>query len=492
MANIAIIGGGVAGLSAGIYAQMNGHSATVYEKHFKAGGNLTGWDRNGYHIDNCIHWLTGTNPVTKLYRMWKELGVLGDVQTHKAGQLYTFEKDGKSISLSRDLMRLKQDMLRIAPQDRKQILPFIRAIKAACRLYGMTGKDHTKKSNALQKLGSVPALVPYYGLTTGELAQRFSHPLLRGFIESFMTEHFSSLALIIVFATFCSGNGDIPVGSSCAMAQRMTDRFLALGGKLCLKKGVTKVNTAGDAAQSVTLDDGSTQYADYVIIATDPSVAFGKLLDRQLMPKSLKKQYADPKMQRFSSYHCAFSCDSTDLPFDHEIVLEIPEKYKAELGADYMMLHEFSYEKGFAPAGKNLLQTMTYILEKDARGFIQLSKNKAAYKERKRRIAEITYEIISEKYPQLRQKLQCIDVWTPATYRKFVDSEIGSFMSFILPPSTAPLRLSNRVKGLKNVVLATQWLQSPGGLPIAAEAGLYAIKAIAKREGHTFRASTPA
>lgn len=490
MANIAIVGGGVAGLSAGIYAQMNGHQATIYERHFKAGGNLTGWDRNGYHIDNCIHWLTGTNPITKLYKTWKDLGVLGNVEMHRSETLYTFEKDGQSISLNRDLEQMKKDMLAISPQDRKEILPFIKAIKATRRIYGITGKDNTRKSNALQKIGSIPCLVRYYGLTTGMLAQRFSHPLLQGFIASFMTTEFSALALIIVFGTFCGANGDIPVGSSCAMANRMTEKFLGLGGTLCLKKGVAKINARGGQAESVTLEDGSTVEADYVIIATDPSVAFGKLLDKKLMPKALKKQYDDPKMQRFSSYHCAFSCDSSELPFDHEIILEIPEKYKAELHADYMMLREFSYEKSFAPKGKNLLQTMTYCFEQDACSFIKLSKNKAAYQETKRRIAEITNQIILEKFPSLQDKLQCIDVWTPATYRRYVGSEIGSFMSFILPPSTAPLRLSNKVKGLKNVILASQWLQAPGGLPIAAEAGFYSIKRVLKQEKKAARSAS--
>ena len=490
MATIAIVGGGVAGLSAGIYAQMNGHQATIYERHFKAGGNLTGWDRNGYHIDNCIHWLTGTNPVTKLYRMWKDLGVLGNVPMHRAEKLYTFEKDGQSISLCRDTEQMKQQMLRIAPQDRKEILPFIKAVRAARRVYGITGKDNSRKSSTLQKLGSVPALLPYYGLTTGQLAQRFSHPVLQGFIASFMTTEFSALALIIVFGTFCGANGDIPEGASCAMAKRMTDRFLNLGGKLCLKKGVAKINTCNERADSVTLEDGSTVQADYVIIATDPSVAFGQLLDKKMMPKSLKKQYADPKMQRFSSYHCAFSCDSSVLPFEHEIILEIPEQYRRELRADYLMLREFSHEQGFAPEGKNLLQTMTYCFEKDARSFIRLSKDKTAYKATKERIAQLTNQIILEKYPMLRDKLQCIDVWTPATYRKYVGSQIGSFMSFILPPSTAPLRLSNKIKGLKNVILATQWLQAPGGLPIAAEAGLYSIKRVLKCEKKAARTNT--
>lgn len=482
MANIAIIGGGVAGLSAGIYAQMNGHRATIYERHFKAGGNLTGWDRNGYHIDNCIHWLTGTNPVTKLYRTWKDLGALGDVEMYRAEKLYTFEKDGQHISLCRDLEQMKQDMLAIAPEDKKEILPFVKAIRASRWVYGITGKNNTGKSNLAQKLLSIPALARYYGMTTGQLAQRFSHPVLRGFIESFMTTEFSALALIIVFGTFCGANGDIPVGASSAMATRMTERFVHLGGTLHLKKGVARINTRNGQADSVTLEDGSTVEADYVIIATDPSVAFGKLLDRHLMPKSLKKQYKDPKMQRFSSYHCAFSCDSAELPFEHEIILEIPEKYKQELRADYVMLREFSYEQSFAPKGKNLLQTMTYCFEDDACSFIRLSKDKAAYRQTKGRIAQITQQIILEKFPVLQEKLQCLDVWTPATYHKYVGTEVGSFMSFILPPGKAPLRLSNRVKGLKNVVLASQWLQAPGGLPIAAEAGFYSVKTILKRE----------
>ena len=83
MAKIAIVGGGVSGISAGIYAQLSGHTATICERHNVAGGNLTGWQRGGYHIDNCIHWLTGTNPNTDGYRMWDTLGALGDVDVYQ-------------------------------------------------------------------------------------------------------------------------------------------------------------------------------------------------------------------------------------------------------------------------------------------------------------------------------------------------------------------------------------------------------------------------
>ncbi len=489
MANIAIIGGGVAGLSAGIYAQMNGHKATIYERHFKAGGNLTGWDRGGYHIDNCIHWLTGTNPRTKLYGMWKDLGVLGNVDLHRADTLYTFERDGQRISLSRDLEQFKADMLNISPEDEKEILALIEAIKAVHRLNGISGKDNDKKSTFIQKMLAVPSLLRYYNWTAGDLAKRFKHPLLQGFIASFMTDYFSSLAVIVVFSTFTSDNGDIPYGSSCAMAERMKERFLSLGGTLRLRKGVAKINVGGDSAESITLEDGSIENADYVVVATDPATAFGKLLDNSFMPKALKKQYENTGLRRFSSYHCAFACDSAELPFESDIFFEVPEEFRDDLGTDYFMIREFSHEKSFSPEGKNLIQSMTYVFEDDANEFIELSRDKEAYKARKLKISDSIKKIITDKFPNLQGKLQCIDTWTPATYHRYVDSEIGSFMSFAFTAGTLPMKLSCRVKGLKNVVLATQWLQAPGGLPIAAGSGLDAIKAILKMEKKAARAT---
>ncbi len=482
MADIIIIGGGVAGLSAGIYAQLNGYNATIYERHFKAGGNLTGWDRGGYHIDNCIHWLTGTNPVTKHYKMWEDLGALGNVDVYQAETLYTFEKDGYQISLNKDIDKVKEDMLAISPEDRREILSFIRAIKAVQQLNGTTGVQHNEKGSLMKRILSVPALLKYHRLTTGELAQRFKHPLLKGFITSFISDYFSSLALIFVFATFSGGNGGIPEGSSCAMVDRMTDKFMSLGGKLYLNKEAVKINTCGNIADSVTFADGNTQMADYIIIASDPAVAFGKLIDEKFMPKALKKQYKDPKMLRFSSYHCAFACDTDDLPFHEDLVFEVPEEYRESLHTDYLKIREFSHEKDFAPEGKNILQTMTYCIESDACEFIELRKDKKAYKDKKNSIAADIEKIITTKFSELKDKIKCIDVWTPATYRRYTESEIGSYMSFAFPSKIFPRRICNRIAGIDNVILATQWLQSPGGLPIAAKSGKSAIETILRKE----------
>lgn len=84
MKEVVIIGGGISGMTAGILLQKAGFKTEIFEKNSIAGGLCTGWKRNGYFIDNCIHWLTGTKEGTALHELWKEIGALGDgVETYK-------------------------------------------------------------------------------------------------------------------------------------------------------------------------------------------------------------------------------------------------------------------------------------------------------------------------------------------------------------------------------------------------------------------------
>lgn len=478
MTKIAIVGAGVSGLSAGIYALKKGYEVSIYERHYKAGGNLTGWDRQGYHIDNCIHWLTGTNPNTKLYKMWLELGVLGDIEIYQGETLFTYKEKDITVSLFSDLNKTRDNMLSISPEDKKEILSFIKAIEVIQKIDGIYGNESDKAGNFIDKIFQYPHLLKYYFLSTGDLAKKFKSPILKKFICSVMGECFSSLALIIVFATFTGKNGGIPKGSSQAMAKRMENKFTSMGGKLHLKKGVNKINVEDNRAVSLILDNEEEVFFDYVVISGDPKYIFTNLLDASYMPSPLKKHYDDLNMIRFSAYHCAYSCDLSKLDFNGDVILEVPKKYQDKLPNNYIMIREFQHEKDFAPNGKNIIQVMVYCNENDSKKFIELSKNEKEYVRLKQEISEIIKEIIYEEFNILKGKLKTIDIWTPATYKRYTDSDIGSFMSFVLPPKVIPKTITNKVKGLNNVILASQWLQAPGGLPIAARVGKNATETI--------------
>lgn len=59
----------------------------------------------------------------------------------------------------------------------------------------------------------------------------------------------------------------------------------------------------------------------------------------------------------------------------------------------------------------------------------------------------------------------------------------GSYMSFTTTPMGKKIKINRRIKGIKNLYLAGQWTNSPGGLPVAASSGKFAIQRILKTKG---------
>ncbi len=482
MAHILIIGGGVAGLSAGIHARLAGHQATVCEQHSRPGGNLTGWTRQGYHIDNCIHWLTGTNPATDTYRMWEVLGALGEgVEIRQGESLYTCERDGARLSLWCDLERLEEDMLRLSPRDMREIWSLIKTVRAVQGFMGIGGEGHNEKNSAADLLSALPHLWKHYTRSTGDLAKHFQHPLLRDFLVGLFGEDFSSMAPIMVMAIFCGENGGIPQGGSVGMAQRMADRFCSLGGELCLSKEAIGTTVRDGRVVSVTFADESVREADYVILAGDPAMLYPRLLKRP-MPHAVRRLYRDPEMKRFSSCHCAFSCACDALPFRGDLILPLTTHDAKLIGGPYLILREFSHAPECAPNGGNVLQAMIPCDEERARLFLHLSGNKFAYNAKKSQLAAEVERVLCRRFPMLCKGLSLLDVWTPATYRRYTGSEIGSWMSFILPPTKLLHVPPSRARGVENLFFATQWLNPPGGLPSAAKEGKRAVEAICRLE----------
>lgn len=76
--SLLVIGAGITGLSTGIHALLKGYNVEIFEKNDFPGGCCTGWFREGYYIDNCMHWLTGTNQHTKGFKLWKKLGAISE------------------------------------------------------------------------------------------------------------------------------------------------------------------------------------------------------------------------------------------------------------------------------------------------------------------------------------------------------------------------------------------------------------------------------
>ena len=211
MKKVIVIGGGIAGLSAGVFAQKSGFDVTILEGHSIAGGNCTSWKRKGYIFEGGLHWLAGTNPQHPLNGLWRAVGALNDdVKLSHNEPFMDYRHNGTTIPLYRDVNRTEREWLELSPADEKEI-------KFLC--------DNIRKVSREEEPDP-----SFFQLSTEEYATRFSHEGIRELMLSLPGGEQGKAALLMTFGELAKGEGGFPEGGSLPFAARMVKTFEDLGG----------------------------------------------------------------------------------------------------------------------------------------------------------------------------------------------------------------------------------------------------------------------
>lgn len=490
MKKVVIVGGGIAGMTAGVLLQKAGFDTEIYEKNTLPGGQCTGWKREGYFIDNCIHWLTGTRPGSALHELWKEIGALGDsVEIYKKEMFFSSKLNGETLTFWRDKEKTRKEMLKLSPEDEEEINKLIKYVSLAETMTipvekpfdAMNLFEFIKLGMSMKSMGKV--MKEYGNMDITELAGRFKHPLIRRAIIDYMPSGYQAYAFIVSYGTVTGGNGDIPKGGSLEMSLRIAEKYKEYGGKLHTNADVKAILLNSKKAEGILLESGEEVEADYVICACDTDYTFHKLLPEKYMPAGLKKMYVDrDKYPVSSGFQIAYAVDGVFPELTGTRVFSCDEMNVGRQSVKCMSVQSYDYESNFAPEGKMILQTNFAQTEEDYRYWESLYADKESYKKRKTEIATTALRRVEKEYPFLTGKIHVIDVWSPMTYTKYCNSYMGSYMSFVTTKQAKSITVPGVVKGLDNVFLASQWLMGPGGLPTAAAMGKFAAWRIIKKK----------
>ncbi|HCX64220.1 MAG TPA: NAD(P)/FAD-dependent oxidoreductase [Eubacteriaceae bacterium] len=496
MKKIVIIGGGIAGLSAGIFAQKNGFESIIVEKHHTLGGECTGWDRQGYHIDGCIHWLVGTKEGTPIHDLWTSVGALQGVEIYHPESFMAVEHEGVRVNFYRDLEQLRSSWLEISPADQKEIEELCSDVKQLHSFSVSAGKpldlmNPIEKIKYILSMKDVGPIMQKYGkMSVKELAEKFKNPALREAIASFMPEgDYGAISVLFPLGTFTSGQSSIPKGGSKALAKRMVERYLSLGGTVEASCEVVEADIRGARVKGVKSANGKWFEADYFIAACDAKVLYKKLLKGGYPDKEFEKRYNNPDTYPLASnIYIGIACEDQmeNLPRTLKFPVEMVEIKQNQQGVKHLQMTHYAYEPDFAPQGHTVVTFAINQFKPELDAWEALIKDKEAYDMEKKRIGQAVIDAMETRFPDKRGKLKLLDVATPQTYVRYCNAYRGAFMGFWPTISGKSLNHTGEIKGLKNMLLSGQWLQPPGGLPVALITGKDTIMRICRKENRQF------
>lgn len=496
MKTIAIIGGGLSGLAAGVFGQKAGYRTVIYEKNRNIGGCCYSWNRGEYCIDNCIHWLMGTKKGTKQNDFWRDIGALSDdVAIYERNSFYSSELDGKTLTLWRDPERTRKELLEHSPEDAEEINSFLDCV-FTCRtvLDSAQGTFDLKAvlsdvSAEVSKAKILKVLFRYMKMNLKTWSEKFKNPLIRKLILDFSAAEYEAFWLAMSYAMFTSGGADVPVGGSGQMSERIAEYYIYLGGEI--KYGAEAVSVEfdpaekglfSDAACGVRFKDGTFEKADYVICTPSLPYTFSNLLDKKYAPSALARLENHEKVTAYSAFQCAFAVDGEmreidDLFYFQCEPFEIGVSMYDRIGVkNYRKFGEY-----IAPAGKTVVQCMFIQHMDDFRFWKDISDDPEKYRQRKTETANAILERILKRFPEYEGRFHLLDCWTPASYYRILNAENGMYMRYITTPLSADALVSNDLPNVKNVFIAGHVLIYPGGTPMAAFSGKHVIAKIEKK-----------
>ncbi len=487
---VIIVGAGISGLTAGIYARRSGFDVTILESHNISGGLSTSWKRKGYLFEGGMHWLTGSSEKMPLNRIWKETGALQENNpVFNKDPLYTLIAGEKKLNLYRDAEKLEKEFLAFAPEDSAAIKMFCRDIRLFKSIH-MVISDipglkaaHPAHPKLREFIAMIPAFLRFPALKNEsyiDYVSRFKNADLRTLLMSVIGDRYNVASFVYTLASFASGDCGYPAGGSLQMARNMADTFEGLGGKIEYKTKVEQVVIENGKVKGVKTEKEFIP-ADAVIVTQDLRGAAERLFNPPLEESWIIKMKKEIITEQNMFICLGVKADLKNLPIAS--VFPLKEPFEAGgLKFGKLVINNYSLYRDYAPEGCTAL---TCLLLGNSYEYWKKAKDDGSYRQKKQDLLDRFVSALCEFLPDIKSKIEVTDAATPVTYERYCHSYEGSWMS-VWKAGGKMFAYPLKSKSVQGLYFAGQRMIMPGGLPIAAATGRTAAQYLCRDNGVEF------
>jgi phytoene dehydrogenase-like protein len=246
---------------------------------------------------------------------------------------------------------------------------------------------------------------------------------------------------------------------------------------------VDKILVESDRAIGIRLNDGREYRADYVVSTGDSYNTILNLLEGRYVNDKIRERHETWALSRpfLTASYGVVRQFPHDNPFT-TVILTDPitignEKVKT------LFVRILNYSNRFAPTGKTVFQVE---IETSFDYWFELqSRDRNAYDQEKKRVADEFLSSIERYYPGLSSQVEVVDVATPYTTWRYTLNRKGAWGAWLMTSDIIMERIERKLPGLKHFYMAGQWVMC-GGVPPSLFSGRQAIQLICHDEKRKF------
>ncbi|MDR9897155.1 carotene isomerase [Aetokthonos hydrillicola Thurmond2011] len=445
--DVIIIGSGIGGLVTATQLAAKGAKVLVLERYLIPGGSAGYFERQGYRFDvgaSMIFGLGHDGTTNLLTRALSAVNVSLETIPDPV-QIHYHLPNGLNLKVYRAYEKFLDALTAYFPHESRGIRSFYDECWKVFNCLNSMDLLSLEEPRYLMRVFlqhplACLGLAKYLPQNVGHLARRYiQDPQLLKFIDmecycwSVVPANMTPMINAgMVFSDRHYGGVNYPKGGVGQIAQKLVEGLVAAGGKIQYRARVTEILIEDGIAVGVLLADNQIYRAKRIVSNATRWDTFEKLLVQQEMPLNEKKwQQRYEKSPSFLSLHMGVKAEVLPRGTEcHHISLEDWEKMTAPGGTIFVSIPTL-LDPDLAPPGYHIIHTFTPQWYADWRSAnsrcAPQSLSPSEYEAKKKVAASSIINRLEKIFPGLNAGLDCLEVGTPRTHRRFLGRQDGTY-----------------------------------------------------------------